>query len=73
MTIPKKPELSTLDYAWRGSPFCWVDAKASVASTTLDYAWRGAPFVGAPTASGQTFNPAWARGANAIHGTGVPV
>lgn len=45
MALPDKSALVALDYAYRGAPFCRVEAKA-LDTTSLDYAYRGAPFVG---------------------------
>jgi hypothetical protein len=37
--------LSTLDFVYNGSPFCWVPSKTSISLSTLDYYYNGAPFV----------------------------
>lgn len=38
-------ELSGLDYARLGQPFCWVPAKTSIILETMDYARLGQPFI----------------------------
>ena len=38
-------ELSKLDFAYLGTPFVYVPAKASVNLVTLDFAYLGTPFV----------------------------
>jgi hypothetical protein len=46
MTLPSKTNLQTLDYTWRGLPFCWVEA-IQLNTQSLDVTWRGLPFVAA--------------------------
>jgi hypothetical protein len=46
MTLPSKTDLQTLDYTWRGLPFCWVEA-TPLNTQSLDITWRGLPFVAA--------------------------
>jgi hypothetical protein len=44
MALPTAAELLTLDFTYRGEPFCWVEAKA-LGTESLDYTYRGEPFV----------------------------
>jgi hypothetical protein len=55
MSIPKKSDLLTLDYAWLGQPFVHVEAKP-LETQTLDYAFRAQPFVAAPTTTDSAFD-----------------
>ena len=47
MPLPRKSDLQTLDYTWRGLPFAQVEAKP-LQTGTLDITWRGLPFYAAP-------------------------
>ena len=44
--LPTAANLQTLDYAWRGQPFCIIGAKSAVDLQTLNYAWRAQPVTG---------------------------
>jgi hypothetical protein len=46
MSLPAKPDLETLDYAYLGVPFCTVVSKDQDTGT-LDYAYLGVPFYAA--------------------------
>ena len=45
MALPSNTDLATLDIAYLGAPFVFVEAK-SLDTETLDIAYLGAPFVG---------------------------
>ncbi len=47
MAIPNKTNLETLDYSFKGQPFCNVPAK-DIDLTTLDYYHQAQPFAGNP-------------------------
>lgn len=57
MALPTKADLQTLDYTWRGLPFCRVEAKAGINTQSLDVTWRGLPFVAASASVGGLFVP----------------
>jgi hypothetical protein len=46
MALPTTPELLTIDYDWRGSPFVFAGV-AGLDTLGLDVDWRGSPFVAA--------------------------
>jgi hypothetical protein len=38
-------DLKTLDYAFKGQPFCYVPAKDTIDIKTMDYSDKAQPFV----------------------------
>lgn len=49
MALPIKTELQTLDYAFEGLPFAYIEAKDGVETDGLDFAYLGLPFFAADT------------------------
>ena len=47
MALPTATDLSTMDYAFAGSPFVNVESKAGQNTNSLDFAFDAQPFVGA--------------------------